>query len=159
LTSIIAHEAHKRTKLKNKTKWEMVVNDLFNHEAFKGFLPVQADSIARKFKRLKKEFEDKYITYENENMNVELDTDRMNEIDELLYTIRKDEIADLTDENGNVIMKPRRLSKPNPMREILADGSSSACFAETSNNLTNNCLSRENIARYGPRCASFDALT
>lgn len=100
----------------------MVVNDLFNHEAFKGFLPVQADSVARKFKRLKKEFEDKYITFENENVNVELDTERMNEIDELLYTIRKDELADLTDENGNIIVKPRRLSKPNQIREILSDG-------------------------------------
>jgi hypothetical protein len=88
LTSVLMHEAHKKTKIRSKIKWAMVSNDLFQQESFRGFIPVQADSLSRKFKRLRKEFEDKF-----ENGNPNADYDRMTEVEEILYSIRKEEIA------------------------------------------------------------------
>jgi len=69
----------------------MVTNDLFQHEAFKGYIPVQSDSLARKFKRIKKDFEEKY-----EGRNVRPDLERMSEVEELVFSIRKDEVAGLS---------------------------------------------------------------
>lgn len=142
LNSIILHEAHKKTKIKCKVKWAMVVNDLFQHPAFKGFIPVQSDSLARKFKRIKKDFEDKF-----EGPNP-ADFDRMSEVEELVYAIRKDELAgklsltrsflhieyflsyllssDMHNSNGMMLVKPRKSrSSQGHLRNLLSDHYSS----------------------------------